>query len=97
MATQQHQNRMQDQPSGLDDPMALASHYCGVTEDLIRNNPMLVTVAVFGLGVGLGTLLSSQLAEPPTTSRRHTAEVLGRRMLDSIAEVLPDSIRRHVG
>lgn len=72
---------------------SLANRCCEMTED----NPMLATMAAFGLGVGIGAFIGSQLAVSSPPSRRHTAEALGRRMMDSIAQSLPEPVRRYVG
>jgi hypothetical protein len=97
MATEQFSNRMQERRISDGERMSLVSRCCQATEESIQQNPMLMTVAAFGVGVGLGALVGCRLAEPDATSRRHAAEALGRRMLDSIAEVLPEPVRRYVG
>lgn len=97
MPTENYQSRMSP---GLreaqNDHPSLTSRCCQFTEDSIRENPMAATMAAFGLGVGVGAVIGMMLAEPPARTRRQTAEMLGRRMLDSIAEALPESVRRHV-
>lgn len=97
MPTENFQTHMtQDLREPQNDHPSLASRCCEFAEDSIRENPMAATLTAFGLGVGLGAVVGVLLAEPPSRSRRQTAEVLGRRMLDSIAETLPDSVRRYV-
>lgn len=97
MPTENFQTRMTHDLRGpQNDHPSLVSRCCQFTEDSIRENPMAATLTAFGLGVGVGAVVGVLLAEPPSRSRRQTAEMLGRRMLDSIAESLPDSVRRYV-
>ncbi len=71
---------------------------CGEwAENFIQRSPMIATLAVFGLGLGVGAIIGSLLADSAPPSRRQQAEALGRRVLDSLSDVLPDSVRRHLG
>jgi hypothetical protein len=92
MATQKYQNRMPQSSRESQSELSLIDRCCELTEE----NPMGATLAAFGVGVGLGAMIGVMLGEPSSRSRRHTAEALGRRMLDSVAESLPESVRRYV-
>jgi hypothetical protein len=94
MATQNYQNRMSQSSRESQSEPSLISRCCELTEE----NPMGATLAAFGVGVGLGAMIGAMLGEPATASksRRQTAEALGRRMLDSVADSLPESVRRYV-
>lgn len=93
MSANDLQNRTRDRKTGESNMTSLASRCCEMTEE----NPMLATIAAFGLGVGIGAIIGSQLGESSAPSRRQTAEALGRRMMDSIAQSLPEPVRRYVG
>lgn len=97
MPIEKQQNRMSHSSNqSQNDPSSLASRCSQFTEESIRDNPMAATLTAFGVGVGLGAIIGVLLAEPASKSRRQTAEALGRRMLDSVAESLPASVRRYV-
>jgi len=55
-----------------------------------------MTLAMFGVGLGLGVVVGSALAEPMGLRRQPTAENLGRKILDSIAEYLPASVQKQL-
>lgn len=96
MSTQHHQNRIRrsfDDPGGQ---TSLLSQCCMSTERAIRESPLLATLVAFGAGLGCGAVIGGLLADP-SESRRRTTEALGRRVLDSLAESLPGSIRQHLG
>ena|SRR5690606_22960485 len=98
MPTEKFQNRMPQSSSSRESQgeQSLVSRCCEYTEESLCENPMGATLAAFGVGVGLGAAIGMMLAEPASKSRRQTAEALGRRMLDSVAESLPQSVRRYV-
>lgn len=97
MPTEKHQNRMTQSPKEFqNDQPSLMGRCSQFTEESLRENPMAATLTAFGVGVGLGAIIGVMLAEPASKSRRQTAEELGRRMLDSVAESLPASVRRYV-
>lgn len=69
--------------------------YSQVTE-CVASNPASALLVSFGVGFGVGVLIGYALSEAsPPPSRWYdlrTAENVGRRVLDSIAGVLPDSL-----
>lgn len=66
----------------------------GVTQETIRRYPIGVSLAVFGIGLGLGTLAGSLLAESCAVRDRRIAEGLGRRILSSLERAVPERLRR---
>jgi len=74
----------------------MASRCAEAAESAIHEYPLATTLAMFGVGLGLGVMVGSALAEPIGLRRQPTAENLGRKILDSIAEYLPASVQRQL-
>ncbi|MBX3440436.1 MAG: hypothetical protein KF861_23300, partial [Planctomycetaceae bacterium] len=94
MPTQPHQNRIgrhMNEAGG--DEASLFSQCRDVTRETIEESPMLATLIAFGVGIGLGAAVGGMLVHADTGRRHWNAEALGRRVLDSIADALPDSVR----
>jgi hypothetical protein len=53
-------------------------------------------VGAFAVGLTLGVLAGAALAQPFHRSHRHTAESLGRRMLDAMREYVPQSVNQYL-
>jgi hypothetical protein len=51
---------------------------------------------VFGVGFGIGTLIGSMLGESNTSRHQNLAQSIGRRMLDSLSDVMPASMQHHL-
>ena len=89
MSTAQKQNIGQNKTPTAANPVV--SHY-----------PLSSVLVVVGLGLAVGVAVGSVLGGPvtprPSLGQRTglAAEKLGRRMLDSIAGVLPESISKHI-
>lgn len=66
------------------------------TESAIKEYPLGMTLAVFAAGLGFGVLIGNAIAEPIGIRRQPTAENLGRKILDSIAEYLPASVQKQL-
>jgi hypothetical protein len=64
-----------------------------MTEATIQRHPMSVSLAVFGVGLGIGALVGSLLAESRAARDRQLAEGLGRRMLHSLERIVPERLR----
>ena len=64
-----------------------------MTEATIERYTMGVTLAVFGVGLGLGTLVGSLLAESCAARDRRLAEGVGRRILHSLERIVPERLR----
>jgi hypothetical protein len=89
-------NRMQDHFEGDSAEMPMASRCAAAAESAIQDHPLAMTLAMFGVGLGLGVVVGSALAEPMGIRREPTAENLGRKILDSIAEYLPASVQKQL-
>jgi len=74
----------------------MASRCVAVAESAVQEYPLATTLALFGVGLGLGMMVGSSLAEPMGLRRQPTAENLGRKILDSIAEYLPASVQKQL-
>lgn len=68
-----------------------------MTERFVDEYPLAATLGIFGLGLGIGTLVGSVLAEPGRRRSHHAAETLGRRVLDSLSDIMPDAVHRRLG
>lgn len=71
--------------------------YYNQFEETVGDNPASAVMAGFGLGLGIGVLVGCALAgsyRGGSQSYTQQAEHLGRRMLDSISGVIPDSFRK---
>lgn len=71
-------------------------HYEECITDSVRENPMTATLVVFGVGFGIGTLIGSMLGESTSSRQRNLAQSLGRRMMDSLSDVMPASVQHHL-
>lgn len=69
-----------------------------MTENAIRHSPVVATLAMFGLGLGIGTIVGSMLAASdsmPAFTRR--SRYLPRKgWLESMTGALPSAIRSHL-
>jgi hypothetical protein len=72
------------------------------SDGLVDANPLSSVLIVFGIGLGVGVALGCMLTGP--TAPRATfaqrtelaAEKFGRRMLDAMSGVLPQSLSKHI-
>jgi len=69
------------------------------TEDLVRENPATSTLVTFGVGFGLGLMLTMLLSPPPRRSSwydRYSPDRLKDQISDAVSRMLPDAISRHL-
>jgi len=87
------QNRISEATEDARDEAASA--YACVQQEasqLVEKHPLSTTLALFGMGLGIGVLIGCAIGGDDRRSR--TAMSLGQRMLDSIQGYVPDSLRR---
>lgn len=70
-------------------------------EETVQHWPFSSVTTAFGIGLGLGIVLGCALAEQSRPAPHHwydqlSAERLGRSVLDSLSNILPDAIARRV-
>jgi hypothetical protein len=90
----QSTNRVQEHFEEQVQPMM--SRCSEAAEAAIHDNPLGITLAVFGAGLGLGVLLGCALAEPMGLKPQPVADNIGRKILDAISEHLPASIQKQL-
>ena len=89
-------NRIQDHLEAETSEQPMASRCAAAAESAIQDHPLAMTLAIFGVGMGLGVMLGSAIAEPIGLRKQPVAENLGRKILDSIAEYLPASVQKQL-
>jgi len=94
---QTHMGREQgrgQQPSGTE---SMVGKSCDAAAETFQEYPIAATFGMFALGLGIGTAIGALMAKPMGFVHERTqAENLGRRVLDSIAEYMPESVQRHL-
>ncbi|MEW4528780.1 MAG: hypothetical protein ACF8PG_06700 [Maioricimonas sp. JB045] len=91
----QHTNRFRDeteQGSGECGWQEQLEEYRQTVTETVRENPLGATLAVFGAGLGLGIAVSSLIADSQSRRQQYLARSLGQRLLDSVADYVPDSL-----
>jgi len=62
--------------------------------EFVADHPLPSTLAAFGCGIGVGLLLAALVGSDSGERREaNVARRLGRRMLDAMAQAMPDSLR----
>jgi len=102
----QYAEAAKDEAKGMyDQACDRASETCRETEGMVRRNPGSSALVTFGIGFGVGLLLTHILVTPPrrrTSSwiskyRDHLPEMPSRHELaDAIAKILPEALARHM-
>ena len=100
MATQQ-KSKQQDQHNGL---AAQASEMLHQPAEVIKEYPLTSMLVVFGVGVGVGLIVTQAMGESSSSSYSRnsygnlwdsrSAERFGRQVYDSLAHMVPSSISR---
>ena len=97
MSPQGNRSRIQNHLPDEEGGWGLSADRCRRwMEESVEQNPLLATLAMFGIGLGVGVAVGSLLAEPESARRRRSAETLGRRILESLSEAMPPSIKQHL-
>jgi hypothetical protein len=87
-------NRVQEH---FTDEVSGAAERCvEAVDEVIQENPTTVILATFGAGLALGCAVAVMLSRPHRETPRSMAESFGRKILDSLADVLPDSVKQHL-
>lgn len=79
-----------------DEAVAIAERGYEAAGEAIRKEPVAITLAMFGVGLALGTAAAVMLTRKPRASRSGTLESLGKHVMDSLRDVLPDAVRQHL-
>lgn len=62
-------------------------------EDTIQRYPVGAAVGLFGVGIGVGALIGTQLMATDHRATERSALQIGRQVLQSMSEYLPRSLR----
>jgi hypothetical protein len=90
-------NRVSSQQGGAEMEAESALARCtAATERSVDAYPLTWTLGAFAIGIGLGAAIGAAMARPLGFRHEAVATNLGRRVLDSIYEVLPESVQRHM-
>ncbi|MCA9077889.1 MAG: hypothetical protein KDA93_22870 [Planctomycetaceae bacterium] len=66
------------------------------TSNVIQDNPLAATIVVFGVGFCVGTAIGAALGEADSRHRDHLATSLGRRLVHSMNDLVPDNLQQHL-
>jgi len=94
MSQNHHHNRVREHFE--DEAVGVAERGYEAVQEAIQKEPMAVTLAAFGIGLAIGTAAAVMLSRSSQPSRRSNMEAFGRRIYDSLADVLPESVRQHL-
>jgi hypothetical protein len=88
-------NRMQGHSTGLGSVPGF-ERVQSAAESMIEDRPVVSTLIVFGIGLGLGTALGIMMADCMTSSssQSHSPESLAQNVMDGLSRVVPDVIAR---
>jgi len=67
--------------------------------EMVKDYPLSSMLVVFGLGLGVGVLLSQAIAEPVMRAMApepSMMEKLGRQMYDALHHAMPDALARRM-
>jgi hypothetical protein len=88
-------NRLQGHSAGLGNVPGF-DRVQSAAESMIEDRPVVSTLIVFGIGLGLGTALGVMMADCMTSSgsQSHSSESLAQNIMDGLSRVVPDVISR---
>jgi len=87
--------------SRQDSPEGMMQEACHQTAEMIGNNPASAALITFGVGFGVGLLLTTMLrpqrATPQSWAHSHLPRWANRDSLtDMVSRVLPDALAKHL-
>ncbi|MBX3443936.1 MAG: hypothetical protein KF774_16125 [Planctomyces sp.] len=91
-----HSNRVQGHWTEESESGSMFGQCAEVAQQTIEDYPLGVTLGAFAAGLGLGAMIGAALAQPIAQRRQASAEHIGRRILDSISDLLPASVQRQL-
>jgi hypothetical protein len=62
--------------------------------ELVEDYPFSSVMVAFGAGLGAGLALALLMTDSPTTRRSKTARRIGQQVLDSMANLMPESLSK---
>lgn len=72
----------------------LQGHYA-TTKKTIEENPLVATLAVFGVGLAVGSIVGSLLADGPRSSQdRPLTDRFHTRMSSILSDIIPDALEQ---
>lgn len=94
MSGNHHHNRVSDHFA--DEAVGVAERGYEAVQDAIQKDPMAITLAAFGIGLAVGTATAVLMTRSSRKAPLSSMESLGRRVYESLADVLPESVRQHL-
>ncbi|HUG18502.1 MAG TPA: hypothetical protein VMM56_05955 [Planctomycetaceae bacterium] len=91
------QNRISShsQSSGFSDIRSTCGRIHSTAKQTIEDNPLGSTLAVFGVGLAVGTLLGGLMADVGNSRREQSlSQRIQQRVSSVLSEMIPDSLER---
>lgn len=67
-----------------------------ISQATVEDYPLSTTIGMFAIGLSLGVAVGAAMARPMGRSHSHMAESLGRRLLDTLHDYVPDSVNQYL-
>lgn len=91
------QNRISpkmNEPGERDEKQSLQGHFETVKQT-IEDNPLVATLAVFGVGLAVGSIVGSLLADSTQSSRNQSiTDRFQSRMISILSDMIPDALEQ---